>query len=123
MAIGQRFTMGQGGSLEEEDKFSPLAKALRNKKAAGFAKGAGAAMGSESALGGALAGAGAGPIGVAGGAALGLARGIAAQQRKKRELKAQSIREQGANIKETAKEKNAALKSIMDGLKAAFLGI
>ena len=80
-------------------------------------------MGSESALGGALAGAGAGPIGVAGGAALGLARGIAAQQRKKRELKAQSIREQGANIKETAKEKNAALKSIMDGLKAAFLGI
>ena len=114
MAIGQRFTMGQGGSLEEEDKFSPLAKALRNKKAAGFAKGAGAAMGSESALGGALAGAGAGPIGVAGGAA---------QQRKKRELKAQSIREQGANIKETAKEKNAALKSIMDGLKAAFLGI
>ncbi len=146
MAIGQRFIMSGEGALsdEEERKLrrkpsgkifgtketrakSPLGKLLGGKSkdmTAGDKAGAGLnIMKAGSAAEGAMAGSALGPIGIAGGAALGLAKGLAAQAKKKRELKAQSIREQGANIKETAKEKNAALKSIMDGLKAAFLGI
>jgi hypothetical protein len=105
---------------------SPLAKALGGKSSASSADKAQAGLGmlqSGSAAEGAVAGSALGPMGMIGGAALGLAKGMAAQSRKKRELKAQSIKEQGENIKQTASEKNKALKSIMEGLRAAFLGI
>jgi len=103
--------------IEMGSKSSPSMPALK-----GAGGGALAALGSNSAAGGAVQGAiAAGPIGAIAGGALGLVKGIAAQKKKKRELKAQSIREQGANIQSTAKEKNKALQSIMDGLRAAFL--
>lgn len=78
--------------------------------------------GTDSAAGGAVQGAmAAGPIGAIAGGALGLAKGMAAQAKQKRELKAQAIARQGEIAQQTGSSQNQALANILEGLRNAFI--
>ena len=110
--------------LSEEAAPVEGSKSAPQEQGAGMSamQGAGAASGSDSALGGAAQGAMvAGPVGAVAGAALGLAKGMAAQAKQKRELRAQAIAKQGEIAQQTGTSQNAALASILEGLKSAFI--
>lgn len=100
----------------------PAAAVSPSFKGKGAASGIASAMGSGSGAEGAVQGGmAAGPAGAIAGAALGTAKGLAKQSAKRRELNAQSIREQGDIIQDTAASKNKALQNIMQGLRDAFI--
>jgi len=93
-----------------------------DQKAAIVSQLAGAATGSSTGniVSGALAGSAFGPVGIAAGASLGVLKNIAATKRKRRELKAASIKEQGAIAERKAKAEQDALENIRRSFTSAL---
>lgn len=132
MATGfDKFVYGEEESPEKKAMLAQIAK-LNIKPTpkveapsagAGAGGGAMAALGADSAASGAISGAMAGgPVGAMAGAALGLAQGLANQSKKRKAIEGAKHAQLGENAKQTAKDKNKAIESLMSGLRAAFLG-